>query len=114
MDCERKNKTSKQKDVISYFQNPQSNNPHLIHASSSLEQGIGEQGINERDVNTFKNAFATHTMDGRIHSSSDQSGTNEFPSEIGSSNVEDFSLQGDTVHSRKRKKGQWDIGGIQI
>ena len=49
-------------------------------------------------------------MDGRIHSSNDQSETNSFPSEIGSSNVEDFSLQGDTVHSWKRKKGQWDIG----
>ena len=49
-------------------------------------------------------------MDGRIHSSNDQSETNAFPSEIGSSNVEYFSLQGDTVHSRKRKKGQWDVG----
>ena len=49
-------------------------------------------------------------MDGRIHSSSDQSETHAFPFEIGSSNVEYFSLQGDTVHSRKRKKGQWHIG----
>ena len=49
-------------------------------------------------------------MDGRIHSSSDQSEINSFPFEIGSSNVEYFSLQGDTMHSRKRKKGQWDIG----
>ena len=48
-------------------------------------------------------------MGGRIHSSSDQSGENAFPFEIGSSNVEYFSLQGDTVHSQKRKKGQWDI-----
>ena len=76
MDCGKKNKTSKQKDVISYFQKPQSNNPHPIHASSSLEQGIGE-----RDVNTFENASATQTMDGRIHSSNDQSETNAFPSE---------------------------------
>ena len=53
-------------------------------------------------------------MDGRIHSSNDQSKKNVFPPEIGSSNVEDFSLQGDTVHSPKRKKGQWDIGRIQI
>ena len=68
MDCGKKNKTSRQKDVISYFQNPQSNNPHLMHSSSSLEQGIGEQGINERDVNNFKNASTTHTMAGRIHS----------------------------------------------
>ena len=102
MDCENKNKTSKQKDVISYFQKPQSN-PHPIHASSSLEQGIGE-----RDVNTFENAYANQTMDVRIHSSYDQSETNAFPSEIGSSNVED--VQGDIVHSQKRKKGQWDIG----
>ena len=50
MDCGKKNKTSRQKNVISYFQNPQSNNPHPIHASRSLEQGIGE-----RDVNTFEN-----------------------------------------------------------
>ena len=75
MDCEKKNKASKQKDVISYFQKPQSNNPHLIHASSSLEQGIGE-----RDVNTFENSSATQKMDGRIHSSNDQSETNAFPS----------------------------------
>ena len=67
-----------------------------------------EQGIGERDVNTFENASATQTMDGRIHSSSDQSETNAFPSEIGSSNVEYFPLQGDIVHSWKRKKGQWD------
>ena len=53
MDYGKKNKTSKQKDVISYFQNPQSNNPHPIHASSSLEQGIGE-----RDVKTFENSSA--------------------------------------------------------
>ena len=32
MDCGKKNKTSKQKDVISYFQKPQANNPHPIHA----------------------------------------------------------------------------------
>ena len=48
-------------------------------------------------------------MDGRIHSSSYQSETNSFPSEIGSSDVEYFSLQGDTVHSWKREKGQWDV-----
>ena len=44
-------------------------------------------------------------MDGRIHSSSDQSETNAFPSKIGSLNVEDFSLQGDTMHSWKKEKG---------
>ena len=32
-----------------------------------------------------------------------------FSSEIGSSNVEYFSLQGNTTHSQKMKKGQWDI-----
>ena len=98
-------KIKHKKDVISYFQKPQYNNPHPIHASRFLEQGIGE-----RDVNTFENASATHTMDGRIHSSSDQSETNAFSFEIGSSNVEYFSLQGVTVHSQKRKKGQWNIG----
>ena len=54
VDCGKKNKTSRQQDVISYFQNPHSNNPHPFHASSSLEQGI-----DERDVNTFENAFET-------------------------------------------------------
>ena len=49
-------------------------------------------------------------MDGRIHTSSEQSETNSFSFEIDSSNVEYFSLQGDTVHSQKRKKGQWDKG----
>ena len=42
MDCGKKNKTSIQKDAISYFKKPQSNNPHPIHASSSLEKGVGE------------------------------------------------------------------------
>ena len=46
MDCGKKNKTPIQKDAISYFQKPQSNNPHPIHASSSLEQGIGERYVN--------------------------------------------------------------------
>ena len=73
MECGKKNKTSRQKDVISYFQKPQSNNPYPIHASISLEQGIGE-----RDVNTFENASVIHTMDGRIHSSSDKSETTAF------------------------------------
>ena len=50
-DYGKKNKTSRHKDVVSYFQNPQSNNLHLIHSSSSLEQGISE-----RDVNSFENA----------------------------------------------------------
>ena len=56
----------KKKDVISYFQKPQSNNPHPVHASRSIERGISE-----RDVNTFENSSATHTMDGIIYSSSD-------------------------------------------
>lgn len=105
MDHGEKNKTLRQKDVMSYFQKHQSNHPHHIHGSSSLEQGIGE-----RDVNTLEDASAKHTMDGRIHSSSDQSEANAFSSEIGSSNVEDFSLQGDIDHSLKRKKGRWDFG----
>ena len=49
-------------------------------------------------------------MDGRIHCSFDQSEENPFSSEIGSSNLEYFSLQDDSVHSWKMKKGQWDIG----
>ena len=71
-----------------------------MHASSSLEQGI-----NEIYFNTFENVSATHTMDGRIHSSSDQSETNAFPSEIGSSNVEEFSLKGDTAAFTEKEKG---------
>ena len=105
MDHGKKNKTSRQKDVTSYFRKPQSNNLHSVHASSSLKQGISD-----RDVNSFENASPTHTMDGRIHSSSDQSETNALSSEINNSNIENFSLEGDKVHSRKRKKGQWDIG----
>jgi len=105
MDHGNKNKTSRQKDVTSYFRKPQSNNSHSVHASSSLKQGISD-----RDVNSFENASPTHTMDGRIHSSSDQSETNALSSEINNSNIENFSLEGDKVHSRKRKKGQWDIG----
>ena len=54
---------------------PQSNNPHPIHVSISLEKAISEMY-----TNTFENASTTHIMDGRIHSSSDQSETNTFSS----------------------------------
>jgi len=58
-----------------------------------------EQAINERDANSFENASETHMMDDRIGSSSGQRETNAFSLEIGSSNVKDFSLEDDTVHS---------------
>lgn len=94
MDHGKKSKTSRQKDVTSYFRRSQPNNPCAIHPSISLEQGI-----NERDVNVSENASTTHTMDRRIHSSSDQGETNAFSSEIGGLNVEDFSLESDNAHS---------------
>jgi hypothetical protein len=100
-------KTSRQKDVLSYFQKPQSKNPHSLHALSSFEQPI-----TERDVNSCENASNIHIMDERIGSSSDQSEINAFSPEIGNKNVESFSLEDDTIHSRKRKKGQWDIGRL--
>ena len=75
IDHGKKSKTSRQKYVASYFRKPQSENPPSapIHASSSLKQGISD-----RDVNSFENASPTHTMDGRIHPSSDQSATHAF------------------------------------
>jgi len=73
MDHGKKNKTSKQKYVTSYFRKLQSNNLHHIHASISLQQGISE-----KNVNPFENASPTNIMDGLIHSSSDQSETNAF------------------------------------
>ena len=42
-------------------------------------------------------------MDGRIHSSNDQIERNAFPCKIGSSNVDDFSLQGDSAFTEKEK-----------
>ena len=52
-DCGKKE--SKQRDVLSYFQKPQSKNPESLHGSNSFEQPI-----NERDVNTSKNASNNH------------------------------------------------------
>ena len=88
-------------DVLSYFQKPQSKNTHYFHASSSFEQYF-----TERDVNSCENVFDIHMMDERIGSSSDQGEINVVSTEIGDENVKYFFLEGDTNHSRKRKKGQ--------
>ena len=45
-----------------------------------------------------------------ISFSSDQGEVNTFSTEIGDENVEYFSLEGDTIHLRKRKNVQWEIG----
>ena len=49
-------------------------------------------------------------MDEEIGSSSGQGEINVVSTEIGDENVKDFSLESDTIHSRKRKRGQWAIG----
>ena len=49
-------------------------------------------------------------MDEIIGSSSGQGEINAVSTEIGDENVKDFSLESDTIHSRKRKRGQWAIG----
>jgi hypothetical protein len=93
------NKTSIQRDALSYFQKPQSKNPHSLHASSSFEKLIIE-----RDFNPCENAFNIHIMDEILGSSSDQSAINAFSLEIGNKNIEFFSSEDDMIHSRKRKK----------
>ena len=92
-------------DVLSYFQKSLAKNTHCLHASSSFEQSVSE-----RDVNSCENASNIHMMDGIIGSSSDQGEINASSGEIGDKNAEYFSLEGDTIRSQKRKKGQWDIG----
>ena len=94
-------KPSRQMDVLSYFQKPPSKNTPSLHASSSFEQSVSE-----RDVNSCANASIIHMMDDIIGSSSDQGEINASSGEIGDKNVEYFSLEGDTIRSRKRKKGQ--------
>ena len=55
-------KASRQRDVLSYFQKPQSKNLDSVHDSNSFEQPI-----NVRDVNTSKNASNNHiTNDKRV------------------------------------------------
>ena len=104
-DCGKK--TSKQRDVLSYFQKPQSKNPDSLHDSNSFEQLI-----NERDVNTSENASNNHITNDKTSSSSEQGEINAIQHEIDTDNVEGFSLGGNTNHSQsqKRKKGQWDAG----
>jgi hypothetical protein len=103
----RGKKTSRQRDVLSFFQKPQSMNPHFIHPSSSVEQTISE-----RDSKSREDASDIHIIDGNMGSSSGQSETNVFSSEIGDKTIEDFSMEDEIIHSRKRKKGQWVIGRL--
>ena len=98
-------KLSRQIDVLSYFKKSQSKNTHSLHASSSFEQSV-----TERDVNSCENAFDIHMMDEIIGSSSDQGEINAVSTEISDENVKYFSLEGDTSHSRKRRKRKWTVG----
>ena len=91
--------------LLSYFQKLPSKNTYSLHASSSFEQYVSE-----RYVNSCENASNIHMMDDIIDSSSDHGEINSSSREIGDKNLEYFSLEGDTLSSRKRKKGQWDIG----
>jgi len=101
----RGKKPSRKMDVLSYFQKATSKNTHSLHDSRSFEQSIIE-----REVKYRGNAFYIHTMDEIIGSSSDQGEINTVSIEIGDENVKDFSLEGDTIHSRKSKRVQWTIG----
>lgn len=86
-DCGKK--APKQRDVLSYFQKPQSKNPDCLHDSNSFEQPISE-----RDVNSSENASNIHITDDRMGSSSEQSGINAIQPEIRNENVEGFTLKG--------------------
>ena len=66
-------KASKQRDVLAYFQKPQSKNPDSLHDSNSFEQPI-----NERDVNTSENASNNHITNDKTSSSSEQSEINSI------------------------------------
>jgi hypothetical protein len=70
---DRGKKRSRQNDLSSYFQRPQSKDPLSLHASSSFEQPI-----TERDLNSFENAYNIQIIDKEICSSSDQSEINAF------------------------------------
>ena len=98
-------KTSKQRDVFSYFQKPQSNNPDSLHDLNSFKQPI-----NERDVNNSENASNNHITNDIIGSSSEPSEINAIQTEIDNDNVQGFSLGGNTNQSQsiKKKKGEWD------
>jgi hypothetical protein len=66
-------KTSRQKDVLSYFQKPPFKHPHSLHTSISFEQPI-----TEIDVTSSQNASNIHIIDERIGSCSDQCEINAF------------------------------------
>ena len=92
---DRGKKTSKQRDVFSYFQKPQSKNPNSLHDSNSFEKPI-----NERYVNTYENASNNHITNDKIGSSSEPSEINAIQPEIDNDNVEFFFLGGNTNHSQ--------------
>jgi len=98
-------KPSRQTDVLSYFQKAPSKNTHSLHDSISFEQSV-----TKIEVKSYGNAFDIHTMDEIIGSSSGQGEINAVSTEIGDENVKDFSLESDTIHLRKRKRGQWTTG----
>lgn len=98
-------KPSRQTDVLSYFQRAPSKNTHSLHDSSSFEQYV-----TEREVSSCGNAFDIHTIDEIIGSSSSEGEINAVSTEIGDENVKYFSLESDTIHLQKSKRGQWAIG----
>ena len=94
-------KTSKQRDVFSYFQKPQYKNHDSLHDSNSFEKPI-----NERDVKTYENASNNHITNDKTGSFSEPSEINTIQPEIDNDNVEVFSLGGNTNHSQSQKGGK--------
>jgi len=101
----RGKKPLRQMDVSSCFQKAPSKNTYSLHDSSSFEKSV-----TKREVKSCGNAFDICTMDEIIGALSDQGEINVVSIEIGDENVKDFSLEGDRIHSQKRKRGQWTIG----
>jgi hypothetical protein len=66
-------KISRQNDLSSYFQIPQSKDPHSLHASISFEKPI-----TEKDANSYENASNIQIINKEIYSSGDQSEINAF------------------------------------
>jgi len=91
---DRGKKRSRQTYVSSCFQRPQSKDPLSLHASNSFEQPI-----TERNAKSCEIASNIQIIDERIGSFGDHTEINEFSLEIGSENVESFSLEEKTIHS---------------
>ena len=98
-------KSSKHRDVLSYFRKPQSKNLDSLHDLNSFEQPI-----NERDVNTSQNASNNHITNAKIGSSSEPSEINAIQPKIDNDNVEGFSLGGNTNHFTITKKEERPMG----